>query len=147
MSRSTKKAILKDCGHMKDVYWKVHRRTNKKIVKHFFESARHRVTKYDNWDDFFEYKKKFQKEGYSEEEAHLMASYEVEDNEDFPLCSNCHIDWAEEPDVKYPKELINDWDYCDYIIDEEYDYSTFTFMLEVERREDRKKLIKKMQRK
>lgn len=120
MSRSTKKAIVKDVGHMKDVYWKIHRRVNKQIVKHFFESARHKVTKYENWDDFFRLRKEFEMKGYTEEESNWMASYEVEDNEDCPLCSNCHIDWAAEPKVKLPKELVNDYDYSDYTLDYEY---------------------------
>lgn len=33
MGKSRKKAIVKDIGHMKDIYWQVHRRTNKQILK------------------------------------------------------------------------------------------------------------------
>ena len=33
MGKSRKKAILKDVGHKKDIYWQVHRRTNKQILK------------------------------------------------------------------------------------------------------------------
>ena len=48
---------------------------------------------------------------------------------------------------KNPKELINDYDYCDYIIDEENDWSTFSYNLEVEHRDDRKETLAKMRRK
>ena len=37
MGKSKKKAIVKDVGHMKDVYWQVHRRTNKQILKNAVE--------------------------------------------------------------------------------------------------------------
>ena len=37
MGKSRKKAIVKDVGHMKDIYWQVHRRTNKKILKNAVE--------------------------------------------------------------------------------------------------------------
>ena len=120
MSRSRRKAIVKDVGHLKKVYWRIYRRVNNQIVKHFFDNAKHRVSCYDNWDDFFMYKNRFIEKGYSEEEAHIMAYEEVEDNEDFPICSNCHIDWAEEPCIISPKQLIDDYDYSDYTLDYEY---------------------------
>lgn len=121
MSRSRKKAILKDKGPMKEVYWRVHRRANKQIVRHFYESATNKISCYNNWDDYFEYRRKFEDQGYSEEEASMMAYEEVEDNEDFPICSNFHQDWGEEPNVKLPKELVNDYDYSDYRLDYEWD--------------------------
>lgn len=37
MGKSRKKAILKDVGHKKDIYWQVHRRTNKQILKNAVE--------------------------------------------------------------------------------------------------------------
>ena len=37
MGKSKKKAIVKDIGHMKDIYWQVHRRTNKQILKNAVE--------------------------------------------------------------------------------------------------------------
>ena len=37
MGKSRKKAIVKDVGHMKDVYWQIHRRTNKQILKNAVE--------------------------------------------------------------------------------------------------------------
>lgn len=123
MSRSRKKAIVKDKGSMKEVYWRVHRRVNKQIVRHFYESATHKISCYNNWDDYFEYRRKFEDQGYSEEEASMMAYEEVEDNEDFPICSNFHQDWGEEPNVKFPKELVNDYDYSDYRLDYEWDKS------------------------
>ena len=147
MSRSTRKAIYKDKGFAKESYWRIHRRVNKQIVRHFYESVTHKISCYNNWDDYFEYRRKFEDQGYSEEEASMMAYEEVEDNEDFPICSNFHQDWGEEPNVKLPKELVNDYDYCDYIIDEENDWSTFSYNLEVEHREDRKETLAKMRRK
>ena len=105
MSRSTRKAIYKDKGHRKNDYWKVHRRVNKQIGKHYFKV---------NPDDY-------------------LQPYR----------------WGqlESPQYKSPRKLINDYDYCDYIIDEEYNYSTFTFGLSVKRREDRKETLIKMRRK
>ena len=147
MSRSTRKAIYKDKGFAKESYWRIHRRVNKQIVRHFYESVTHKISCYNNWDDYFEYRRKFEDQGYSEEEASMMAYEKVEDNEDFPICSNFHQDWGEEPNVKLPKELVNDYDYCDYIIDEENDWSTFSYNLEVEHREDRKETLAKMRRK
>ena len=37
MGKSRKKAIVKDIGHMKNIYWQVHRRTNKQILKNAVE--------------------------------------------------------------------------------------------------------------
>ena len=37
MGKSRKKAIVKDVGHMKDIYWQIHRRTNKQILKNAVE--------------------------------------------------------------------------------------------------------------
>lgn len=37
MGKSKKKAIVKDVGHKKDIYWQVHRRTNKQILKNAVE--------------------------------------------------------------------------------------------------------------
>lgn len=121
MSRSRKKAIYKDKGHRKEDYWRIHRRVNKQIVKFFYKSATHRLSTYSNWDDYFEFSWKFEEQGYSEEEASMMAYEEIEDNEDFPICSNFHQDWGEEPNTRTPKELINDYDYSDYRIDYEFD--------------------------
>lgn len=39
MGKSRKKAIVKDVGHMKDIYWQVHRRTNKQILKNAVENG------------------------------------------------------------------------------------------------------------
>lgn len=39
MGKSRKKAIVKDVGHMKDVYWQIHRRTNKQILKNAVENG------------------------------------------------------------------------------------------------------------
>lgn len=154
MSRSRKKAIVKDKGHRKEDYWRVHRRINKQIVKFFYKSATNRLSNYSNWDDYFEFRRKFEEQGYSEEEASMMAYEEVEDNEDFPICSNFHQDWAEEPNIKYPKELVNDYDYSDYIWDMEYtlrynyhvyyNYRTDQIESDYESHED---TVKKMRRK
>ena len=63
MGKSKKKAIVKDVGHMKDIYWQIHRRTNKQILKNAVDSG--------------------------EEEVEFIQ----------------------------PKELINDYDYSDWIFD------------------------------
>ena len=39
MGKSKKKAIVKNVGHMKDIYWQIHRRTNKQILKNAVENS------------------------------------------------------------------------------------------------------------
>ena len=39
MGKSKKKAIVKDVGHMKDIYWQIHRRINKQILKNAVENG------------------------------------------------------------------------------------------------------------
>ena len=64
MSRSRKKAIVKDVGHRKKDYWRVHRRVNKEITKHFIDSAREFVDcNYDDWEEFFKFKNFFIQKG------------------------------------------------------------------------------------
>lgn len=43
MGKSRKKAIVKDVGHMKDIYWQIHRRTNKQILKNAVENGAEEV--------------------------------------------------------------------------------------------------------
>ena len=43
MGKSKKKAIVKDVGHMKDIYWQVHRRTNKQILKNAVDNGEEEV--------------------------------------------------------------------------------------------------------
>lgn len=123
MSRSRKKAIVKDKGHRKEDYWKIHRRVNKQITKHFIDSAREFVDcHYDEWDEFFKFKEYFIQKGMTPEDAHLEAYYHIEDDVIFgKISSDLYRLWWEEPELKNPKELVNDYDYCDYIIDAEYD--------------------------
>ena len=62
MGKSKKKAIVKDVGHMKDIYWQVHRRTNKQILKNAveigsdeipFKQPKELINDYDYMDWFF----------------------------------------------------------------------------------------------
>lgn len=151
MSRSARKAIYKDKGFGKSDYWKVHRRVNKAINKHFFTSATHISIHYwlTDFDElYFETIRKYEDLGMTQEEAYYEAIYEHEDDWWYNrLVSNSCREWWETPEFKNPKQLVNDYDYCDYIVDEENDFSTFTFDLSVERREDRKETIAKMRRK
>ena len=64
MSRSRKKAIVKDIGHRKREYWRVHRRVNRQLMRTNISDS--------------------------------------------------------EFELKSPKELINDYDYCDWIFNAEY---------------------------
>ena len=59
MGKSRKKAIVKDVGHMKDIYWQIHRRTNKQILKNaveigndeiLFKQAKELINDYDYSD-------------------------------------------------------------------------------------------------
>ena len=122
MSRSRKKAIYKDRGHRKEDYWRVYRRVNKQITKHFIDSARKFVDCYYNeWDEFFKFKNFFIQEGMDPEEAHLEAYYHIEDDVIFgKISSDLYRLWWESPEYKLPKEVINDWDYSDFRIDYEY---------------------------
>ena len=122
MSRSRKKAIVKDKGHRKEDYWRVHRRVNKRITKHFIDSARKFVDcRYDEWDEFFKFKEYFIQKGMNPEDAHLEAYYHIEDDVSFgKISSDLYRLWWESPEYKLPKELIDDWDYSDWRYDAEY---------------------------
>lgn len=122
MSRSRKKAIIKDRGARKNDYWRTYRRVNKQITKHFIDSAREFVDcNYNEWDEFFKFKNFFIQEGMDPEEAHLEAYYHIEDDVIFDkISSDLYRLWWESPEYKLPKEVINDYDYCDFAIDYEY---------------------------
>ena len=122
MSRSRKKAIIKDRGARKNDYWRTYRRVNKQITKHFIDSAREFVDcNYNEWDEFFKFKNFFIQEGMDPEEAHLEAYYHIEDDVIFgKISSDLYRLWWESPEYKLPKEVINDWDYSDFRIDYEY---------------------------
>lgn len=124
MSRSTRKAIYKDVGHRKREYWRVHRRINKQIVNHFFESAKEPSAHYwltDFDKNYFEAIEKYENQGMSREEAYYEALYEHE--YDFwwsRMVGNSCREWWEEPELKNSKELVNDYDYSDYSLDFEH---------------------------
>lgn len=121
MSRSKRVAIIKDKGHRKEHYWKVHRRVNRQITKYFLDSARRFVcTNYDEWDEFFKLKNYLISKGIPSEEAHYEATYLVEDDIFRRLSSDLYQLWWESPEYKQPKELVNDYDYSDYRLDYEY---------------------------
>lgn len=154
MSRSRKKAIYKDRGHMKDVYWRVHRRVNKQIVKHFFSSTKepsphYWVTSYDEL--YFDTIQKYIDLGMSREDAYYEAVYEHED--DFWLgrmvSNNCR-EWWETPETIDSKTLVNDYDYSDYTIDCEHRKIKRYFYQDgcsEEWYKDRQKEVKAMRRK
>ena len=123
MSRSRKKAIYKDKGHRKEDYWRVHRRVNKQITKHFIDSAREFVNcRYDEWDEFFKFKEYFIQKGMNPEDAHLEAYYHIEDDVSFgKISSDLYRLWWESPEYILPKALVNDYDYSDFRMDYEFD--------------------------
>jgi len=92
MSRSYKKAIIKDNGS-KDIYWKTIRRVVKNTIKKFYNAKYYQINRELNysepdvfgWDDDFKNEK------------------ELEDM------------------IKQPKEMIDDYNYSDYTIDMEND--------------------------
>ena len=124
MSRSYRKAIYKDKGHRKGDYWKTYRRVSRSTLKHYIEGARElsfHGCSYDEYEEFIRFKNEFISKGLSDKEAYQEASYIVEDDLYFSrLAGNCYRDWWDEPNLKNPKELINDWDYSDYTFDYEY---------------------------
>ena len=108
MSRSRKKAIYKDRGHRKEDYWRAYRRVTKPVIKKFF------IYKKNLYDWFYEdvlypeYIDELIERGYSEDDAYKMASIKSS------------YDYYVEPELKSPKELINDYDYSDFRVDYEY---------------------------
>lgn len=90
MSRSYKKAIVKDNGS-KDIYWKTIRRVVKNTIKKFSNAKYYQINRELNygepdvfgWDDYKDEK-------------------ELEDM------------------IKQPKEIIDDYNYSDYTIDFEH---------------------------
>lgn len=151
MSRSTRKAIYKDKGHRKNDYWKVHRRVNKSILKHWIDGNRNVVTNDIQFEDYpeFDWVMMLHLENGA---TFYEAESEVYEDLEFDIywgsiISDLFIQWWETPEFKHPKELVNDYNYCDYIIDEENNWITFCYKLDVEHREDRKHWIAKMRRK
>lgn len=146
MSRSKRKAIYKDKGNVNNYYWKVHRRVNKASLNHLIKS--NFTVKYvyngEKWLDEEELKK-INESDYIAWEVYTWNHKECYDF----YMSNLKLDDIGDFDSWYksPKELINDYDYCDYIIDEENDWATSSHNLNVEHREDRKETLSKMRRK
>ena len=108
MSRSRKKAIFKDKGHRKDDYWRTYRRVTKPVIKKFFN---YKGMLYDwFYEDmlYSEYVDELIDSGYSEDDAHKIANIKSS------------YDYYMEPEIKSPKEVINDWDYSDYTIKTEF---------------------------
>lgn len=103
MSRSRKKAILKDVGNLKRNYWKIIRRKNEIVLKSFY-SKKH-INNYwwisEEWIYNFDYNNLIKK-GIDKETAEHYAD----------LSST--FDYYEEPIFVNPKELVNDYDYRDY---------------------------------
>lgn len=94
MSRSHRKPIVKDKGYKKRSYWKTIRRTwnisYKKIAKSLTESGSF------NWWI-----------GYDEDEKYYKSEELKSIEKDI---------YEADLTLKNPKEIINDYDYCDYIL-------------------------------
>lgn len=143
MSRSTRKAIYKDKGHRKNDYWKVHRRVNKANFKYAITSQfTEKFTYQSDWDD------SYKDIDEDDEIGWIIYSWNNKECYDFYM-SNLKVNDIKDLEIEFknPKELINDYDYCDYIIDEENDWATSSHNLNVEHREDRKETLSKMRRK
>lgn len=132
MSRSRKKAIIKDVGHRKEDYWRVHRRVNDSNLKHWIESSR-RLSAHnfviDEFKEFDYLKNKYILDGHGE----LKAEYDAWEDLEFDLsfstsASNLFRYWWEEPEFKRPKELVNDYDYKDWVLDYEYGWGYSFYM-------------------
>ena len=108
MSRSRKKAIFKDRGHRKNDYWRAYRRVTKPVIKKFFNYKRNLYDWFYEDILYSEYIDELIECGYSEDDAYKMASIKSS------------YDYYVEPELKSPKELINDYDYSDYTMDYEY---------------------------
>ena len=108
MSRSRKKAIYKGRGHRKEDYWRAYRRVTKPVIKKFFN---YKGMLYDwFYEDmlYSEYVDELIDSGYSEDDAHKIANIKSS------------YDYYIEPEIKSPKEVIDDYDYSDFRVDYEY---------------------------
>lgn len=123
--KSTKKAIVKTKGPLKDSYSKRVRRSDNKILKNWIEGSRYlspHSFNYDEDEEFFNAKEKFKDKGMSDEEAHEMANWLVEYNLFWStMSSNLFRLWWEEPEFINPKTLINNADYRGYTAKVEFD--------------------------
>ena len=108
MSRSRKKAIFKDKGHRKDDYWRTYRRVTKPVIKKFFNYKRNLYDWFYEDVLYPEYVDELIDKGYNKEDAYIIANLETS------------YDYYLEPELKSPKEVINDWDYSDYAIKTEF---------------------------
>lgn len=108
MSRSRKKAIIKDRGGRKNDYWRTYRRVTKSAIKKFFNYEKEVYDWLYEEMLFSEYVDELLDRGLSEEEAYIIANTKVS------------YDYFLEPELKSPKEVINDWDYSDYTIKTEF---------------------------
>ena len=108
MSRSRKKAITKDKGWMKYGYWRTYRRVTKSAIKKFFNYEKEAYDWLYEEMLFSEYVDELIDKGYNKEDAYIIANLETS------------YDYYLEPELKSPKEVINDWDYLDYTIKTEF---------------------------
>ena len=91
MSRSRRKAIVKEVGKLKKVYWRIYRRVNSQIVKNYSLKEWVEPIYYDYYED--------------DEGDHYA-----------PIPEDIFL----EDKVVSPKQLINDYDYSDFTLDYEY---------------------------
>ena len=97
MSRSRKKAITKDKGWMKYGYWRTYRRVTKSAIKKFFNYEKEAYDWLYEGMLFSEYVDELIDKGYNKEDAYIIANLETS------------YDYYLEPELKSPKEVINDW--------------------------------------
>lgn len=109
MSRSYKKAIYKDVGHLKRDYWKRYRRYSNQVTRNYIHKK-----------DTSKFWWKSENEVYNEEYKNLLKKGLVENDADWYATLLSCEDYYQELVYKNPKELINDYDYSDYTFDYEY---------------------------
>ena len=116
MSRSRKKAILKDVGNLKRNYWKIIRRVNKKRMKYNLTSHYEYKFTYHELDDVDSSKFRYIDDLHSDDpQISSKISWEYKEYYDI-YCKNLKIFLEDELEegILSPKELVNDYDYRDY---------------------------------
>ena len=122
MSRSVKKAIVKDKGHRKACYWKIVRRAEGSTLRDYLTQNRYLADHHFIGTSYFEERvEEYMDLRMSYEEAYdyTWENDEADSDGDFNMVSTLQLEWWEEPEFKSPKVLVNDYDYCDYINDYE----------------------------
>lgn len=111
MSRSKRKPYYKVSGPIKNEYWRVHRRVNKKILSHFFKSHYDVQSQEDYFEDSYDDLKNLIIK-YGEYLGGLIFYNKYPECYDIYM-DNLRIEDINDLELMNPKEIVNDYDYND----------------------------------